>query len=260
MTSATDETPPGIPAATVIVFRQPDRAAPPELLLLERAGSMRFAGGATVFPGGRIDPADRTLAARLMPDADPDLAAAQICAIRETLEETGLALAPGKRVDIAEARDARAMLLEQGELAPVLERFGWRLDPGALVPFARWYPGNPRMFDTHFFLADLGTGAVDLAVDATENSHLFWASAAQALAMADNGAISVIYPTQRNLERLALYGDFEQARAHALAHPPRMITPWVEMHEGEEHLTIRDDCGYPVIRESLATAKRAMRH
>lgn len=260
MTSPTDEVQPGIPAATVIVFRQPDRTAPPELLLLERAGSMRFAGGATVFPGGRIDPADRVLAARLMPHADQELATAQICSIRETLEETGLVLAAGKRIDVAEAHDARAMLLEHGELAPVIERFDWRLDPGALVPFARWYPGNPRMFDTHFFLADLGTGAVDVAVDATENSNLFWASAQEAIAMADKGAISVIFPTQRNLERLALYADFEQARAHALAHPPRMITPWVEQYDGEDHLTFRDDCGYPVIRESLATAKRAIRH
>lgn len=258
MTSDTT-VPPGIPAATVIIFRQPDPALPPELLLLERAGSMRFAGGATVFPGGRIDPADRELARRLTPDEDAELSAARVCSIRETLEETGLVLAAGRRVDATEARDARAMLLERGELAPVLDKFGWPLDPSALVPFARWYPGHPRMFDTHFFLADLGTGAVDLAVDATENSNLFWASAEQAIAMEKDGRISVIFPTQRNLERLALYGSFAQAREHALAHPPRMITPWIERFDGEDHLTIRDDCGYPVIRERLSTAKRAMR-
>ena len=46
-----------IPAATLVLVR--DRpAGPPELLMVERAAGMAFAGGALVFPGGRIDPAD----------------------------------------------------------------------------------------------------------------------------------------------------------------------------------------------------------
>ena len=50
-----------IPAATLVIFRdRPD--APPELLMVERAKAMAFAGGAMVFPGGRIDPGDHILA------------------------------------------------------------------------------------------------------------------------------------------------------------------------------------------------------
>jgi hypothetical protein len=56
-----------IPAATLIVVR--DRAdGPPELLMVERSEGMAFAAGALVFPGGRIDEADRRLAEQLSID------------------------------------------------------------------------------------------------------------------------------------------------------------------------------------------------
>src|SRR5438477_11093505 len=72
-----------IPAATLILVRDPPRGAP-ELLMVERAGGMAFAAGALVFPGGRIDAADRELAASA--GIDP----AAVAAIRETIEETAV--------------------------------------------------------------------------------------------------------------------------------------------------------------------------
>ena len=65
-----------IPAATLVLFRDAPGgggAGAPELLMVERARGMAFAGGAMVFPGGRIDPGDRALAER-SPDL-PDAAA-----------------------------------------------------------------------------------------------------------------------------------------------------------------------------------------
>ena len=173
-----------VPAATVVIFRRSTAGAAPELLMVQRAKEMRFAGGAAVFPGGRIDPADRELAALLAPQADPDVTAARIGGIRETLEETGLAIAMG-RVSAAEAAEARALAIAEGGLAPVLDRFGWTLDLDALIPWARWCPQWEGAFDARFFLYDLGSGAVDIEVDATENTRLFWLSAADALAMAE---------------------------------------------------------------------------
>jgi hypothetical protein len=134
-------------------------------------------------------------------------------------------------IDGTLAREARALLLEQGALAPVLERFGWAIDRSAIIPFARWLPlgmAHSRIFDTRFYLADLGTGAVDVEVDATENTRLFWVSAKGALGMAAREEIAVIFPTRRNLERLALFGDFAAAKAHAEATPVRIITPQVD--------------------------------
>lgn len=245
-----------IPAATVVIFRNGPNGGPPELLMVQRSKEMRFAGGAAVFPGGRIDPEDRALALSLAPDMDQVIAAARVAGIRETLEETGLAITVEERVGAAEAAEARALLLEQGALAPVLERFGWRLRLDALVPFAHWCPQRDGAFDTRFFLYDLGTGAVDVAVDATENTRLFWASAARAIELAEAGEISVIFPTHRNLDRLALFASFAEARAQAEAFPVRMISPSHQEREGEVWLTIPEGYGYPVTGQLLSTAKR----
>ena len=94
-----------IPAATLVVMRERGDG-PPDLLMVERTAGMAFAGGAMVFPGGRIDDDDRALAAGF---AEPD-AAACIAAIRETLEETGIAvgLAPGPDHDFAARPAGRA--------------------------------------------------------------------------------------------------------------------------------------------------------
>lgn len=253
------EAPPEIPAATLVVFRRGPAGGPPELLMVVRSHAMSFAGGMAVFPGGRVDAADRALAETIGSSLDPDEAAHRIAAIRETIEETGLAPALRGCIGAEEARDLRAEVVAAGALALVLARRGLSLDLDALVPFARWCPRGitgHRIFDTRFYLADLGTGAVDLAVDATENTHLFWISARDALALADSGELSVIFPTRRNLERLAQFASFAEARAHAEAHPVRMIVPQIAERDGQKALTIPEDLGYPVTHEALDRAMR----
>lgn len=247
-----------IPAATVIIFRKSRSGGAAELLMVTRSHDMAFAAGAAVFPGGRIDPADRELVRRLGLPGEFDEQAARIAAIRETLEETGLAIGLTGRIDGTTAADARAMLLEQGELAPVLDRFGWTLAPDRLTPFARWLPKlkHNRSFDTRFFLADLGTGEVDIAIDDTENIHLFWSSAQDTLASADRGDVRIIYPTRRNLERLAQFSTFGQAREHALAIPCEIVSPWLDETGDVPMLRIPDDRGYPVTAEPFDTAFR----
>ena len=256
MSDAETPSPKVIPAATVVIFRNAPAGGPPELLMVQRSKEMRFAGGAAVFPGGRIDPADRELAARLAPDGDPLVSTAKVAGIRETLEETGLAIALTQPVGPSQAADARAMLLEQGAMAPVLERFGWQLDIDRLFPFAHWCPPYDGAFDTRFFLADLGTGEVDIAVDATENTRLFWASATESLELAEKGEITLIFPTKRNVERLALSDSFAAACAHAASFPLDVLSARKEVRDGEEWLTMPDGYGYPVLGEPMSRVKR----
>ena len=255
------ESPPATPAATLVIFRRARDGGAPEILMVERSASMNFAGGAAVFPGGKVDEADRELAARLGASGEETVAewAARITAVRETLEETGLVVGIYERPSLEEARRARELVIEHSALAPVLAEMGWNLDIGGLVPFARWRPKhrNLRIFDTRFYLADLGTGAVDLLVDTTENTHLFWTTATDALSLADSGQIKIIFPTRRNLERLALFGDFDEAVAHVEQYPSRMITPFVEQRDGGDWLCIPDDSGYPITGEPLGSASRA---
>lgn len=248
-----------IPAATLIVFRRAPSGGDPELLMVVRSPAMSFAGGMAVFPGGRVDPEDRALAESLAPTLDPDEAAHRIAAIRETIEETGLVLGLQRRLAVEDARELRRAVCEAGALAPVLRARGLTLDPAALVPFARWCPrgmAHSRIFDTRFYLGDLGSGNVALAVDETENTRLLWISARQALARADSGELPVIFPTRRNLERLAQFASFEEARRHAEATPVRMIVPEIAERDGRRALTIPDDLGYPVTHELLDTAMR----
>ncbi|GGZ15288.1 NUDIX hydrolase [Novosphingobium colocasiae] len=240
-----------VPAATVVVFRRAANGGPPELLMLQRSGKMRFAAQALVFPGGRIDPADRSLAALLMPDADPELAAARVAAVRETLEEAGLLIGARAKLDKATVAAARAMLIERGELAPVLDHFGIELMPQAFPLFAHWCPLWDRAFDTRFFLYDMGTGAVELTVDETENTHLFWTSAANALAAVANGSAHAIFPTLRNLERLAQYPDFAAAVDDIARRTVKRIHPRRVTIDGIEYREIDDTQGYPVVREPI---------
>ncbi len=254
--------PAAIPAATLVIFRE-RVGAPPELLMVERAQKMAFAAGAMVFPGGRIDPGDHALARALMPGHDGEVqddgeAAARIAAIRETIEEAGV---PVGLVDVpapATLDEMRRGLHAGVPFGDVLRDAGVTLDLEALVPFARWRPAHRhmRIFDTRFYLARLPTDAPAASVDRTENVRLVWASAASVLADADAGRLSIIFPTRRNLERLARFDSFDEAVAHARATPVRVVTPWTEWRDGEERLCIPEDLGYPVTSEAIGSAMR----
>ena len=246
---------PAIPAATLVIFR--DRAnAPPDLLMVERAKAMAFAGGALVFPGGRIDPGDYDLAQLLR--GDPDDTAARIAAIRETIEEAGLPIGLSPPPTAEQLAELRAELHAGTPFAQALATTGRMLDLAQLVPFARWLPAHAQMriFDTRFYLARLPVDAPPASVDETENVRLLWANAAQVLADADAGRATIIYPTRRNLERLAQFADFDAAAEHARAIPVRTITPYMEERDGRPHLCIPDDLGYPVTGEAMSAAMR----
>ncbi len=242
-----------IPAATLIVMRERESGAP-ELLIVERSAAMRFAGGALVFPGGRVDPGDHVLAA--LHDGDVDDLAARIAAIRETIEEAGLAIGVH---GLADSEKARAALYGGASLGDVLA--GLDLDLDALVPFARWLPPHDvahKVFDTRFYLAKLPPGAGGAAiVDGNENVRLFWAAAREVLDMADRGDARIIYPTRRNLERLAQFESFADAVTDARAHPIEPITPWIDIRDGEERLCIPEGLGYPVTSQPVKMASRA---
>ncbi len=251
-----EEGPKVVPASTIIIFRRGRESPLPEFLMVQRAKEMRFAGGAAVFPGGRIDPSDRELAAQLAPNADPEIAASQVAGIRETLEETGLVIAMRQPVTPEAAREARAMLFAEERLAPVLERFGWQPDLDAITYYAHWCPPMDKAFDTRFFVHDIGTGAVDIAVDATENTRLFWTSAQNALDMHERGEISLIFPTMRNIERLAGFASHDEAVASAGEFPPRRMSARRETIGDQDWVTIPEGRGYPITRQSVEDARR----
>ncbi|HEX8126557.1 MAG TPA: NUDIX hydrolase [Allosphingosinicella sp.] len=248
-----DDLPEAIPASTLILMRPSASGALPEILMLERSETMAFAAGALVFPGGRIDPQDHVLAERFPEIED---AAARIAAIRETIEETGVAPALDPAPDAAALRKAMA---SGRPFEALLDEMGLALDLAALTPFARWCPNfrEARRFDTLFYLAEAPGGGRTLhSADETESVHTFWASASTVLGEIEAGRAKAIFPTRRNLERLARFGSLDEARADAKLHPVRRITPWVEEREGRRLVCIPEGIGYPVTSEPYESARR----
>lgn len=248
------------PAATMVIFRENPDGGAPLLLMVERIKAMAFAGGAAVFPGGKVDPADFDYAQMLAGPLPLDETAARLGAIRETIEEAGLALGLAGVSDPADCDAARAALHDGESLQAVCNRHGWKPDFAQLVPWSRWRPpafeNATRVFDTRFYLVDAGNTAPLATVDHTENRALFWASAADVLAKADKGEVKIIFPTRRNLERLAMFGSFDAAAAHAAEHPVSTVLTYVDKREDGNWLCIPDGHGYPVTEESFDSAMR----
>ena len=132
------------------------------------------------------------------------------------------------------------------------------LDLAALTLFARWKPTfkHARRFDTRFFVARAPLGDWRPRPQAGECEDALWLSAAEVLDRIGRGEASAIFPTMRNLERLASQKDFAAIQADALAHPVETITPWIENRDGVPHIIIPDNLGYPVTSEPLASAMR----
>lgn len=248
-------TTPAIPAATLIVMRDRN-GAPPQLLMVERSAGMAFAGGAMVFPGGRVDAADDAIAA----GHDHLDAAARIAAIRETIEESSVAVGLTPTPDPAQTAALATSLHDGASFADLLVAQGLALDLDALVPFARWMPAfhQARIFDTLFLLAEAPPGDWHPTPQPGECEAVLWVSAAELLARIGRGEATAIFPTLRNLERLAQYASIAEARADAAAHPIETITPWVEEVDGIRFVTIPDGLGYPVTREPLDTVRRGV--
>ena len=236
-----------IPAATLIVVR--DRpGGPPDLLMVERAEGMAFAAGALVFPGGRIDDADRSLVAAIgLEDA------AVVAAVRETVEETGIPVGLAPLPDAGHALELQQALVAEADFAQLLASAGLSIDIAALTLFARWVPKfhAVRRFDTLFYVARCPAGDWRPNVIAGECAGAFWLSAQDVLDREGRGEARLIFPTRRNLERLAQHSSFAEIRADALAHPVEPVTPWVEERDGQRYITIPSHLGYPVTEERL---------
>ena len=144
-------------AATIILI---DRSmAPFKVLMGRRHAGHRFVPGKFVFPGGRVEVADRRVPvtgaldarveARLMQEVQrPSRIKARafaVAAIREVFEETGLLL--GRKAAAAPKLPAGWEAFSQAGVQP---------DIGELHFIARAItpPRRPRRFDTRFFSAD----------------------------------------------------------------------------------------------------------
>ncbi|WP_197041854.1 NUDIX hydrolase [Sandarakinorhabdus oryzae] len=263
--------PVAIPAATVILAREGPGGVP-EFLLVQRGENLAFAGGALVFPGGRVDAADIHIARNELlafgfEGLDDIDAAARITCAREALEETGVLLTDGPHPDEAALAKARAVMAsgpdeaESVGFAGLLGAMGHRVEAARFIPFARWEPpaaaAIARRFDTRFYLADAGRSAsAAITPDGFEAQALRWTTAAQALADYDAGQAAMVFPTWCNMHRLAQYQTLASLFERVSALPAPYVQPAFEMVEGEAWLTIPEGIDYPVTRDRVNNLRR----
>lgn len=217
------------PAATILLLR--DGQAGLEVLMICRAKELNFAGGALVFPGGRVDEADALLA----PPGDP-LGAFRIGAIREAWEETGLLL----------ARPPAPTSLGETEFHAHLRERGMTPDHGALTHFAHWVTPvqSPKRFDTHFFLAEAPPGQ-EAVHDGHEAVEAVWMRPAQAIEDTEAGRRTLVFPTRLNLRRLSRHATVAEAIAAARITPVVTVMPQPEPDgAGGTNLRIPEEAGY----------------
>jgi glyoxylase-like metal-dependent hydrolase (beta-lactamase superfamily II)/8-oxo-dGTP pyrophosphatase MutT (NUDIX family) len=230
-----------VPAATVVLLR-PSRAGL-ELLLTRRPSSMAFAADMHVFPGGRVDDADRSPELRGRSVVTPSQAAkalgddlneehalaAYIAAIRELFEEAGVLLADGggqaAAIPVSHISEARSALVGgEATFASIARELELRLRTDWLVPLSRWVtpPIMPRRFDARFFAAELPRGA-RVSFEGDEVVAHAWLTPAAGLAAMAEGRIGMWVPTSATLQQLEHVMSFEQIRERLTPTPLGII-------------------------------------
>jgi 8-oxo-dGTP pyrophosphatase MutT (NUDIX family) len=171
-------------ATLILVDRTSER---PKVLLGRRHQNHKFMPGKFVFPGGRVEPADRRMAkvTHLDPQVEdrlmrgvrqPNPARARalvLAAIRETFEETGLLIGlPGFDAPADRNATTSAMWADFATAGVNPDLTNIHFVARAITP-----PGRSRRFDTRFFTADASsiTARVDGVVGPdTELVELVW--------------------------------------------------------------------------------------
>ena len=127
-----------------------------------------------------------------------------------------------------------------------------RLACDTLVPFAHWItPENlPKRFDTHFFLA--AAPADHLAIhDGHESVDSIWIRPADAMAGAEDGRYTIIFPTLRNVAKLGNSSNTADAMAAARNDNIVTVLPHMEQRADGMYLCIPPEAGYDLSEERM---------
>lgn len=243
-------------ASTVMLVRPPF-----EIYLLRRSARSAFAPDAYVFPGGVVDEEDLEIAAserfsgmptaelrtafratvpvELPTDAAPpslsEAGALIVAATRELYEEAGILFARDASGQLAVASHDDRLALRSGHASfgDLLDERDLQVDASVYALFSHWItpPTEPRRYDTHFFLA-AAPSAQTARADAEETHDGIWISPRDALARFHAGALHLVYPTIKHLERLAAFERVDDAMAFARTKPIQTIMPTCAPSEG----------------------------
>ena len=224
-------------ASTVVLLR--DGAQGVETLMLRRALTMKFAPGMHVFPGGRVDEADYRRdvrfagddAERLATRASTDslgIAALYSCAVRETIEEVDVDLAPV---------DESGALVIQPALMPLIDHW-------VTPEVEKW------RYDVRFFAAQVPAGGEPQLVT-TEADRATWLTPGAALEEFRAGRLPMLPPTEAVLHYLGKFASVADVLTAAADRPivpllPRRLVEddgqvrWVMVNARTDEILVAD--------------------
>lgn len=261
-------------AATIMLVRDAERPAGPalEVCMLRRHLDSDFVGGAYVFPGGKVDDADRTPRAEEACVGRSDAVASDllgtgsgglafwVAALRECFEEAGVLLAypegagpGGDLVDVSDPEVRRRLAGRRLELNAGTVGFldacraeGLRLAVDRVHYFSHWITPEPapKRYDTRFFVTALPPGQIPIHDD-HETTDTVWVQPTEALARAAAGEFDIIFPTIKNLEAISRFSTSVQllAAAAAVERVPTVL-PRVVADERGFRILLPGDPGY----------------
>lgn len=237
MAVADKENAPALPAASIILVRDGNTGM--EVLMMERAKTMRFAPGAFVFPGGKVDDEDRNYEQWVnfsTSDIHKNDLHFRVAALRELYEETSVLLLKNKVSQVKKAQHFLGYVQSCGDL----------LDTNSLVPFAHWVTPEtmPRRFDTHFYLAAHNGQAAEH--DGDEAVSLRWVAPEKLLQDWHEDKVPLMFPTRLNLMKLARAQTVDQALKQAREAKIVRTMPTVTRDKGSVSVSIDEASGYGV--------------
>ena len=216
-----------IAAATVVLIRDAaDSTEGTEVLLARRNFKIYFAGGAWVFPGGRIDAEDHgtEFAGEHFDESHEDF------------------------LDVAR----RACVREAAEEADAV------INADDLVFMSHWTPPleAPKRFSTYFFMGPAPTET--LTADGGEIHELAWMRPADAMRQRNEGQIELIPPTFITLAVLAPFATATEALAHYRDNSPEFFVTKFTRKDSYNIALYAGDAGYAVGDASVPGARNRL--
>jgi len=211
-----------------------------EVFMLRRTGRASFAAGMYVFPGGRVDAADGIDEIEPFCSGLDDANASTqlgmesgglaywVAAIRECFEEAGILLAAKRDGSPLTLNEDDRHGVHDGTLSmlDLCKRDDLVLDVSTTQYVDYWLTpiGEPRRFDTRFFVTEAPAGQDGLHDD-KETVESLWIRPAEALKMQADGELMMMPPTIKNLRWL---DDFDTAgdavdAGEAITDPVRIL-------------------------------------
>lgn len=206
-------------ASTVVVLREGQGGDPFEILMVRRNDKVAFMAGSYVFPGGRVDEADR-------PQPGASLPAPTFSDLNAEEEAT----------------------LRNAAVRELMEEANVRITVDDLHPFAHWVTPEIeiRRYDTRFFLARMPANQI-AKHDESETTALEWLSPREATARFRAKDLLLPPPTWTTIRQLAPRTSLDDVFTWAKTRTIVRVMPGFFKNGDEATLTLPGDPSFPTI-------------